>query len=232
MTSENSFVLIENFLSNIPALNNNDVWAEGLLVFYEVFKFLEENVSSQILPMDYHRAEQFEKDLDFFKGPDWKKTYKVRESVQRYLNHLQELNDSNPLLLIPYVYHLYMGLLSGGQILSKKRKLGMKLTGTKQRNDDEGVVAPGENLTTFPNKSILELKNNFRHTIDEFSKEFDSDLRRELIVESKTVFEMNNEVIKSIEGVGDQLRKNLRNFLACCALVVLSVFLFKKMWSV
>ena len=30
--------------------------------------------------------------------------------------------EDEPLLLVAYIYHLYMGLLSGGQILSKKRQ--------------------------------------------------------------------------------------------------------------
>jgi len=109
------------------ALNNNDVWCDGILVFYEIFKFLEENVSQQILPLEYHRAEAFEKDIQFYKGNEWQKTYKIRPAVQTYLNHLYEINERNSLLLIAYVYHLYMGLLSGGQILTKKRKLAKKI---------------------------------------------------------------------------------------------------------
>jgi len=214
------------------ALNNNDVWADGLLVFYEIFKFLEENVSQHILPLEYHRTEQFEKDLDFYKGSDWQKVYKPRESVQHYLKHLNEINEKNPILLIAYVYHLYMGLLSGGQILSKKRKIAKKFKGNfSEQRDDEGFE-PGSHLTSFPNKSIVELKNNLRHTIDEFSKDFDEHLRQELINESKKVFELNNEIIASVEGVGAQLRKNLRYFLGCVLFVVLSIYLFVKMWHV
>lgn len=216
--------LVLNFL----ALNNNDIWSEGLLVFYEIFRYLEENVSENILPREYHRKEEFEKDLDFYKGPDWKKTYKIRVSVQKYLNHLYEINEKNPLLLIAFCYHLYMGLLSGGQILSKKRKLANKLI-ARQRDDD--VIEPGNHLTSFPNKSILEMKNKFRHIIDEFSKDFDEELRGELIVESKMVFELNNDIIKSIEGVGAQLTKNLMSCLGYFSIAVLSIYLFYKLWN-
>jgi len=200
------------------ALNNNDVWCDGILVFYEIFKFLEENVSQQILPLEYHRAEAFEKDIQFYKGNEWQKTYKIRPAVQTYLNHLYEINERNSLLLIAYVYHLYMGLLSGGQILTKKRKLAKKFKFSEQRDDDE-VVEPGQHLTSFPNKSVLELKNNLRSTIDDFCKDFDDKLRNELIEESKKVF----------KGVGAQLRKNLRNLLLCVIFVVLCGYLFVKM---
>lgn len=201
------------------------MWTDGILVFYEVFKFLEENVSVQILPLEIRRVEQFEADLEFFKGKDWKKTYKVRESVQKYLNHLYEINERNPLLLIAYVYHLYMGLLSGGQILAQKRNLF-----NKQRDVDANE--PGSHLTSFPNKSILELKNSFRHTIDDFTKDFDEKLREELIEESKKVFKLNNVIINSVEGVDDQLKRNFRNVSGCIILIGLSVYLFIKMWHV
>lgn len=229
------FSLLSLIYALFAALNNNDVWCDGLLVFYEIFKYLEETVSQDVLPTEIRRTEEFEKDLEFYKGLDWQKTYKVRESVQKYLNHLYEINEQNPLLLIAYVYHLYMGLLSGGQILSKKRKIATKFMQnfSEQRDDvDENAIEPGCHLTSFPNKSILEMKNNFRATIDEFTKDFDEKLRSQLIEESKKVFELNNTIINSVEGVGAQLKKNFRNFMGCLILVTLSIYLIIKMWNV
>lgn len=233
------------------ALNNNDVWTDGLLVFYEIFKFLEENVPASILPREYHKKEAFEKgeisifncsrtrffknaisfvsDLKYFKGDDWEKTYKVRPSVQEYLNHLYELQENSPLLLIAYVYHLYMGLLSGGQILAKKRKISSKFTG---KSEDFDGIEPGTNLTSFQDQSILELKNKMRENIDEYTKDFDENLRRELIEESKRVFELNNEIIKSVEGVAEQLKRNVIYVGGFALLIVLSLYLFIKMWHV
>ncbi|CRK86965.1 CLUMA_CG000781, isoform A [Clunio marinus] len=215
------------------ALNNSEVWADGLLVFYEVFKFLEENVPQDILPVEYHRTQQFENDLEFYKGNDWKNEYKIRESVQKYLSHLNEIQERNPRLLIAYVYHLYMGLLSGGQILAKKRRIANKfMQKFNEQKDDTDEIAPGSHLTSFPNKSIFELKNNFRQNIDEVSSDFNENLRQALIDESHKVFELNNEIIKSVEGVEEQLKKNLRNFIGCLLLVIFSLYLFVKMWKV
>lgn len=203
-------------------------------MFYEIFKFLEENVSPEILPAEYYRTQQFESDIEFYKGSDWLKTYKIRPSVQKYLNHLFDVKEKNPLLLIAYVYHLYMGLLSGGQILAKKRSVATKFRNTfsEQRADDDNIVQPGSHLTSYPNKSIFELKNNLREKINEFARTFhDHDLRDQLVAESKKVFELNNLVINSVEGVGPQLRKNFESFLgyflvASIALYFLVKFLF------
>ena len=107
-------------------ISDDSVWAEGLLVFYEVFKFLEKSLSAHsdsligdLLIPGMARTEAFEKDLDFFFG-DWKESYEIRPEVRQYLDHLESLDHENPYLLIPYIYHLYMGLFSGGQILAAK----------------------------------------------------------------------------------------------------------------
>lgn len=100
----------------------------------------------------------------------------------------------------------------------------------EQREVDD--IEPGCHLTSFPNKSILELKNNFRKTIDDFTADFDQTLRQQLIEESKKVFELNNTIINSVEGVGETLRKNFLNVAGYALLTALSVYLFIKMWHV
>ncbi|KAG5672009.1 hypothetical protein PVAND_002172 [Polypedilum vanderplanki] len=211
------------------ALNNSSVWADGILVFYEIFKFLEENVPATILPIEYHRTQQFEDDLKFYLGDDWQKTYKPRQAVANYLKHLHHIKETNSLLLIAYVYHLYLGLLSGGQILAKKRNLTKKfrINKTDNGNDQEEEVPKGAALTSYPNRSIIEMKNNLKAIIDDYAKDFDEKLRRELIVESRKVFELNNEIIQSVEGVTIQ---NLK-MLGYLTLIILSFYVFMKMWG-
>lgn len=211
------------------ALNNNCVWADGLLVFYEIFKFLEENVPASILPPEYYRAQQFEDDLKFYKGSDWEKTYKPRESVLKYLKHLNHVKETNSLLLIAYVYHLYMGLLSGGQILAKKRQITSKFKWNKeQRDESQEYIEPGTALTSFPNQSIVQLKNNMKAVIDNYCKDFDEETKNQLCIESQKVFELNNELIQSVEGVTKQ---NLK-LLGYLTVFILSVYVFLKMWIV
>ena len=85
------------------------------------------------------RSHALEKDLDHFFGPSWR-TKENPEAVTKYIEHLQKIADEDePQLLIAYIYHLYMGLLSGGQILAKKRQL----FGTDSKN------SPGTAVTTF-----------------------------------------------------------------------------------
>ena len=164
--------------------------------------------------------------MKFFKGDDWQKTYKPRESVRMYLKYLIELDQT---LLIAYVYHLYMGLLSGGLIIAKKRELTNKLKRSFVKDDSTVYeeVKDGCHVTTFINQSIPLLKNKMRKNIDSFTEHFSDELRLQLIQESKKVFELNNEIIKSVEGVNKQ---NIK-LVGCFLLTVLCVYLFVKMWK-
>ena len=90
------------------------------------------------------RSQALEKDLDHFFGPSWR-TKVNPEAVNKYIEHLQKIADEDePLLLIAYIYHLYMGLLSGGQILAKKRQI---FGGDSEK-------APGTAVTTFEGRYI------------------------------------------------------------------------------
>lgn len=170
------------------------MWAEGLLVFYEVFKYLENNVPESLLPKDYHRTEAFEADLDFYLTKEWRNGYEPRPEVQRYLEHLETIKAKNPLLLFAYVYHLYMGMLSGGQILQKKRALAGKW-GTKIDDSLDGRM-----VTSYGEGSILELKNKMREHVDSLSDNWDEEFKPEFILECKYVFELNNRIVRTIES--------------------------------
>lgn len=173
----------------ISATKDPRVWAQGLVSFYEVFRFLEQNVPVELLPEQYRRTAAFERDLVHYLGVDWRDDYIMHPAVRSYLNHLTDINKRQPLLLLAYVYHLYMGLLSGGQILQKKRALF--------RSRDEPI---GEAVTRFDGYDISELKNQMRTLIDTLAEDFDESLKSLLIVESRMVFHLNNEIVKVCGG--------------------------------
>ncbi|XP_014471385.1 PREDICTED: uncharacterized protein LOC106742702 [Dinoponera quadriceps] len=64
---------------------DDSVWADGLLVFYEVFRYLEgamirlKNTKIGLLPLgELQRTEAFERDLDHYLGKEWRKNYSPR----------------------------------------------------------------------------------------------------------------------------------------------------------
>ena len=92
------------------------------------------------------RTEALEEDLDHFFGKSWR-TKEEPEALVKYIEHLKQIaEEDEPLLLVAYIYHLYMGLLSGGQILSKKRQFfgsdAGKVKGTAVTTFEGTVPAP------------------------------------------------------------------------------------------
>lgn len=200
----------------VLALSDNQVWADGLLVFYEIFRFLEENVSEDLLPNAFHRTEAFERDLAYYLGENWRRDYEIRDSVKMYLKHLHDVKNRSPILLLAYVYHLYMGLLSGGQILQKKRSLN--LLGSRNNGG-------GDAVTHFENHTIAELKTIMRSLVDKLAISFDESTKILLIAESKMVFHLNNEIVRTVRGVN---RVNIRKF-GIVLVVVIGIFYLLKL---
>ncbi|XP_034825802.1 heme oxygenase 1 isoform X1 [Maniola hyperantus] len=181
------------------SLRDETVWSGGLFVFYHIFAFLEDAKNRLNMP-DFDqlfvnkilfRKQAFEEDLCHYLGANWK-TLPKSNALENYLEHLQNLERENPQLLMAYVYHLYLGLLSGGQILAKKRNIFGK------NNHDQ--VKYMDKVTDFVGVDIPQLKKDFRQAMNEIASKMSEDEKRALIEESNQVFLMNNLIVNSVGG--------------------------------
>lgn len=138
--------------------------------------------------------------------------------------HLKEIEDTEPILLIAYIYHLYMGLLSGGIILRKKREFMQKIWPFNKE-----YQINGNNITNFENSNIFQLKRYMRDTMNKIAETLDEDTKNKIIEESKTVFILNNEIIRSIQGTGTIILKKTICFVIPIILLFLAFFVsFRK----
>lgn len=205
------------------------MWAEGLLVFYEVFSFLEGSIQRQIDTLvgkfDHpalKRIPGFEADLAMFYGADWKQTHrpKDRECVRQVLAHLEEIEKSDPVLLIAYIYHLYLGLLSGGQILRKKQKLLRASQFAKQSS-----------VVDFDPKDIPELKKFIKDTMNDVAATMCEDTRNRILEESVKVFQFNCELIRSVRSTNDALLRIGRSVAIAAIFGVLAIMFYMSLSS-
>lgn len=126
---------------------------------------------------------------------------------------LREVEDTDPTLLMAYIYHLYMGLLSGGIFLRKKRQIVQKISPFKTPPSD------GNNVTDFGQNSIFQLKRDLRESMNRIAETLDEDTKNKLIEESKIVFELNNEIIKSVQ-TGTRIFEKIFYFVGQVVLVL------------
>lgn len=139
---------------------------------------------------------------------------------------LREVEDTDPTLLLAYIYHLYMGLLSGGIILRKKRQLMQKISLFKSPSSSDG-----NNVTDFGQNSIFQLKRDLRESMNRIAETLDEDTKNKLIEESKIVFELNNEIIRSVQTSSHIFEKVFyfigQIVLILCILIIVLNILFK-----
>lgn len=219
------------FYSYLPtsALSDPLVWLDGLLCFHPIFHYLESNIGKNELPASFHRAAAIECDIRYYckqLGLDAdKQLSEQRPSVVAYLEHLAAVKAENPVLLMAYAYHLYMGMLSGGQILNKKRRMFAKLSLAETDADD--VNGDGYRTTAFDElngETVAELKAQMRQAADALGDRVDAATRQRLLDESVMVFELNNAMVHSIRGGG---KVALRKVSVAIGVIALAVVAFR-----
>lgn len=173
-----------------------------------------------MLPKEFRRTEAFENDLTFFLGPNWQMNYKPRKEVQKYIDHLIKITNTNSILLVAYIFHLYLGLLSGGQILQKKRKLVQKIFPKPDSDGTEGCA-----VTTY-DKELSELKAQLKEIVDNLAKNWDEKTKKEILDESCKVFELNNEVVRTIKTNNQSYK-----FFGYILIFILTILLFYVIWN-
>jgi len=210
-------------------LSDETVWSEGILTFAPVFKHLEQalerNKDSLLGDLDVdglRRSKQFDDVLKFYYGEDgWVsrlERMKATPAVSSYLQHLVEAERRNPYLLTAFVYHLYMGLLSGGQILSLKR------SATAAAKEAKKLKGGGDDIFHFePPHTVQSVKKSLRNATEEMSRNLDAETQDLVVQEGVKVFELNNALVNSVEGV-DQAFWRLAKKVALVFVLVAIVF--------
>lgn len=213
----------------VLAMGDDSVWAEGLLCFYEIFKYLENALDrlghtllGELDIEGMRRTKAFEEDLCHYYGKEWLDTaYEPNAAVRHYLSYLATLEQENPLMLSAYVYHLYMGLFSGGQILRKKRELQARLT---LGSSDAFQSKKGEAVTDFGDIPIHRLKKQMSEKMEVIAEQVGEQDRWKLIEESKEVFRLNNKMIRTINTNQVVVRKFVKFTLLAVPVVVALYF--------
>jgi len=208
-------------------LSDDTVWSEGILTFANIFLFLESALSrhqmTQFGGLDVkglRRTEGLQKDLEAFYGKEWEEklnSMKNTPAVQNYIAHLEQVEEEDPNILCAYVYHLYMGLLSGGQILSAKKKISRK------------QVCEGEELFKIEKPlSVYLLKKSIRDAMQSISEQLSGDAKERILQESVKVFELNNTLIHSVKGVNEAFSKLVQKVIIVSVFILLISYIIAQ----
>ncbi len=178
------------------------------MVFFEVFRYLENSIQrladtnvGKFYNPALMRAKYFQADLEVYYGKDWEIHYSPmgRACVRAYIHHLEELERTQPDLLIAYIYHLYLGLLSGGRILRRKQKLMTFSKFTKHSS-----------VVDFEQETVNALKTFIKNTTNEIASTLTEEMKNKLLEESVTVFQLNCDLIRSVNSTNAAINTIVR----------------------
>ncbi|XP_050548657.1 uncharacterized protein LOC126910278 [Daktulosphaira vitifoliae] len=199
-------------------MTDSKVWVEGLRRFYIVYKFLEvamkkenNNILHQFAKINgLFRTNQFEKSLRYYIGDKWQYNLTKTKATEEYLNYLQKLEKENYILLTPFIYHMYMGILSGGQILMAKQRMAF--------SDGKGSEA------FYFSVNVKGAKDDLRNTMNKLADTLDEETKLRLLKESKMVYLLNNKIVKEVKVPTEIL---LARFMFMIGILILIFLLWK-----
>ncbi|KAL4128733.1 hypothetical protein PRNP1_007853 [Phytophthora ramorum] len=212
-------------LKLVVALTDKELYGRALMLFYYVYAQLESSIKihkeheafSGLYELldEIARADKIAKDLRYYLGEDWNTKYQPTPAVQDYVKHLQELGKKNPILALPYCYHMYMAILAGGMMIKKLVKRSFK--------PPEG---DGLNAFAFDVKSNKALRDTIKDKIN--AVPYDEATKKLILVESMNCFKMNNQVVGSLDGAGNHVMKFILKWIAIIGLILATYFLLSR----
>ncbi|DBA04412.1 TPA: hypothetical protein N0F65_010008 [Lagenidium giganteum] len=197
-------------LKLLVALTKGELYGRALLLFYYIYAQIELSLEAQQdhplfrdmkdTLVQFKRAGAIEKDLVFYLGKDWNTKYSPSKAVQEYVSRLKTLEKDDPVLLLPYFYHMYLAVLAGGNIIKKLVKRSL-------------APPDGEGLHTFEFevKSRMSLKNALKDKVNALA--LDDDTKQRILQESIQVFRRNNQASTNHSAPSQSTTLNLKSTL-------------------
>ncbi|TGL61703.1 heme oxygenase (biliverdin-producing) [Leptospira sarikeiensis] len=168
-------------------------YAKHLESFYFVYKAMEEALENgkdhpvlgKIRFPELYRKAQIEKDIAHFFAPGHSPI--ATPATEAYVNHIKEIANTSPELLVAHSYVRYLGDLSGGQILKRVAARALGIEGTS-----------GLDFYEFPEiASPKDFKDKYRNVLD--SLPFSDSEKQKIVEEANLVFKLNGDIFAELE---------------------------------
>ncbi len=164
--------------------------------FYFVYSTLEECFTQhrdhpmvgKLYYPELWRKSSIEQDLDYFCGSNWRETLTPSPACQEYVQRIQTISETDPVLLVAHAYTRYIGDLSGGQILKNiaKRAMGLPDGCGTAFYDFEQIKHEGK------------FKKEYRAVLD--SLPVDQETVERIVAEANHAFVLNMKLFRELEG--------------------------------
>jgi len=186
---------VKNFAKGII---DKDLFAEltsNLLFVYQTMeRLLDTHAPSQFpalhFPEELKRADVLLDDVEFFLGEEKQQPSKA---TQDYMDRIEFIARTEPILLISHAYTRYLGDLSGGRILSRVARKALHL-------DIDGLRFYEFDKITNPKQ----FKDNYRLQMDNLTG-IDSLQIERLVAEANVAFVLNMRMFEELDVLSDNI---------------------------
>ena len=189
-------------------LTSRPLYGEAISLFAPIYAKLEEILGRQAVAGGHpelsklarflptlRRSAGFEADLRFFLSDEQLAATKERcqrgepPELAAYLARLEELERSDPILLLAYAYHMYMAIFAGGYQIRRAVKKALRL------KDEQGTRA-----FCFDDlgPSTKGFREEYKHAINTELSVTEEEMSR-LLGESIRVFAQNNALVATVQ---------------------------------
>lgn len=216
------------------ALTSRQLYGEALGLFAPVYEFLESALHDDkrhvaLKPLsdllqDVRRAPKFHSDMQFYLGEEFSspdKSSKKSKELDSYLQHLKALEREDPLLLVPYIYHMYMALLAGGVVIKRMVQTTLRL----DKSSTKGVEC-----LSFSDIDTRALKKQLKQYLNE-TIELTPLQEERFLEESKQLFELNNRLVGTLPD-SSSYQAIMKRYKQVAGIgLVIGIAVFSQVWA-
>lgn len=176
-------------------LTDKPTYGRALSCFLPVYQAIEEKVTRlkdkypQLAPLaavvvKLQRKALMEQDLAYLLGADWRSKLSRTCALDKYVQHLNELEQKDPILLAAYAYSMHVPLLLGPIKKIVRRTLGL---------EKDGLAFLDVSDDQYRNTLITEL----RGALNTLASSFDEPFIQRYIAETNNMYKLNNDLVLS-----------------------------------
>lgn len=199
------------------ALRDARIYRQGLQGFYHIFKNVEVLINrelskehktktgeilSNFWTETIARTGPLEKDLLFFYNNDRSKfETPIRSEQIDFVEHIYQVCEAKPHLLLAYCHVMYLALFAGGKIMLSSLTKASGIFPQVNGKPTAEVSEKGTNLFRFKVEDDQVLRLNYKRDYELATRNTLTEQEKlEIIEESKEIFRRNVKVVKEIEA--------------------------------
>lgn len=196
------------------AVRDPKIYRQGIQMFYHIFCAIEDALERElesgnkycdmfkaIYKPEMLRRAKLHRDLMFFYQDETKFKAPILPKQIEFTEHIRKSIIDHPYLLLAYMHVMYLALFAGGRIMSSQVTRSLRLFPQVPGKSYDEITTEGTNFYKFDVDDMEVLRIVYKRDYELQTRNFlNEDEKKEVILESKYIFQQVSEGIQEIES--------------------------------